>query len=51
LSHSPKTRIAFHTAMSEDWVLASFDGYDAYLPKPLSGAELVQRVRRLCSGR
>ena len=47
-SQCRRTRIAFHSAISEDWVLQSFDDYDDFVPKPLAGAELVERVGRPC---
>jgi DNA-binding response OmpR family regulator len=51
MAHCRRTRIAFHSAMDEEWVFQSFDDYDDFLPKPLAGAELVKRVGRLCSDR
>lgn len=47
LQHCRRTQIAFHTAMSEDWVRESFDHFDDFLSKPLAGAELVERIGRL----
>lgn len=44
-----KTRIAFHTALNEEFVRAQFAGYDDFLEKPTEGNRLVERVRRLAA--
>lgn len=43
--------IAMHTSLEEDVVRASFDGYDAYLPKPCTPRELVERIDGLIQAR
>jgi DNA-binding response OmpR family regulator len=43
--------IAMHTSLEEDVVRASFDGYDAYLPKPCTPRELGERIDGLIQAR
>lgn len=46
-----RSAIAMHTSIEEDVVRASFDGYDAYLPKPCAPRELGERLDRLIRAR